>query len=124
MSVSKRGFLAAASAFAVVAGLIGASPAIAADGPPKAIAHRGEHANHDENTVSALEAAHRLGAWSEHDVFVTKDDAFVVIHNLEVGPTTDCEGTVTELTLAELRQCRTTPRGRTNSDARRNAHSC
>ena len=64
MSISKRGFLAAASAFAIVAGLIGASPAMAADGPPKAIAHRGEHANHDENTVTALEAAHRLGAWS------------------------------------------------------------
>lgn len=77
---------------------------------PIPIAHRGAwSAKVDENTIQSLNAAHKLKAWSEHDVFITADNKFAVVHNKELRHTTDCTGLVTDKTLAEVQQCRTQP---------------
>lgn len=77
----------------------------------KALAHRGATSGSvDENTLQAMERAHKFGAWVESDVFLTRDKSFVIIHNRSLRPTTNCTGYVTNRTLANIqRHCRTTP---------------
>lgn len=75
------------------------------------LAHRGAHLVNDENTVASLEGAYGHEAGSEHDVFITKDGYFVVIHDATVDRTTDGTGYVNDLTLAEIRELNTTPHG-------------
>ena len=77
----------------------------------KALAHRGATSGSvDENTLKAAERAHRLGAWVEGDVFLTRDKGFVIIHNRSLRHTTNCTGFVTNRTLADIqRHCHTTP---------------
>jgi glycerophosphoryl diester phosphodiesterase len=74
-----------------------------------ALAHRGaDNARVDENTIDALERAHRLSAWSEADTFLTSDGVPVVIHDARLDRTTDCTGAVADWTAAEIRgECRT-----------------
>jgi glycerophosphoryl diester phosphodiesterase len=68
------------------------------------IAHRGASGTFPENTIAAFRAAIEAGAqMCELDVQRTRDGAIVVIHDDTVDRTTDGQGAVAELTLAELK---------------------
>jgi glycerophosphoryl diester phosphodiesterase len=66
--------------------------------------HRGAAADSPPNTLPAFELAVDQGAdGTELDVHITKDGAVVVIHDFTVDSTTGGTGTVSEMTLAELK---------------------
>lgn len=68
-------------------------------------AHRGASDTHPENTLAAFREAIRLGAHMiEFDVALSKDGKLVLVHDATVDRTTDGEGPVSELTLAELKK--------------------
>jgi glycerophosphoryl diester phosphodiesterase len=72
---------------------------------PLVIAHRGESAHAPEQTLAAFERAAALGAdLIEVDVRRTRDGRLVLMHDANVARTTDGEGLVGTLTLAELRE--------------------
>ena len=88
--------------------LLAVCPALAAAPPPLPerglCAHRGAMNTHPENTVAAFREAGRLGAHMiEFDVYLTKDNHLVVIHDPTVDRTTNGEGRVSEMTLAEIK---------------------
>ena len=67
------------------------------------VAHRGNSAHAPENTLEALEQGVSMGADAlEFDVRITRDGHPVVIHDAGVERTTDGEGLVAALTLAQL----------------------
>jgi glycerophosphoryl diester phosphodiesterase len=69
------------------------------------IAHRGASGTSPENTLAAFRAAIAAGAaMCELDVQPTRDQALVVIHDDTVDRTTDGQGAVKEMTLAELKR--------------------
>ncbi|MCB5911583.1 glycerophosphodiester phosphodiesterase [Streptomyces pinistramenti] len=77
----------AATAVATAAGAPG-KPATAA--APLVIAHRGAAHRAPENTLAAVDAAHRLGrVWVENDVQRTKDGQLIVMHDATLRRTTD-----------------------------------
>lgn len=66
--------------------------------------HRGAKAYAPMNTIPAFELAYEQGAVGiELDVHRSKDGHPVIVHNFTVDETTDGAGTVTEMTLAELK---------------------
>ncbi|KPL01461.1 MAG: hypothetical protein AMK75_04850 [Planctomycetes bacterium SM23_65] len=68
------------------------------------VGHRGWPQKYPENTLVGFKAALELGVDAlELDVHVTKDDQVVVIHDEGVERTTDGEGPVRGMTLAELK---------------------
>ena len=68
-------------------------------------AHRGAMETHPENTIPAFLAAVEAGAQMiEFDVWLTKDNQMVVIHDETVDRTTNGKGKVSELTLAEIKK--------------------
>jgi glycerophosphoryl diester phosphodiesterase len=68
-------------------------------------AHRGASALAPENTLAAFQKAIELGAdGMEMDLQLTRDGAVVVIHDDTLDRTTDRQGRVTELSLAEVRK--------------------
>jgi len=68
-------------------------------------AHRGAMETHPENTLTAFRAAVKAGAQMiEFDVFLTKDNQIVVIHDSKVDRTTNGKGNVAELTLDEIKK--------------------
>jgi hypothetical protein len=68
-------------------------------------AYRGASNTHPENTRVALREAIRLGAHMiEMDVCFTKDRQLVLMHDVTVDRTTNGGGTVSELTLEEIRR--------------------
>jgi len=72
---------------------------------PAIVAHRGASSSHPENTLQSYEAALDAGAdVIECDVRVSRDGVAVIMHDEDVGRTTDGEGFVNELTLAELKR--------------------
>lgn len=72
--------------------------------PVQIIAHRGFTKAAPENTLAAFEAAIAAGADAvELDVHLTKDGHLVVIHDGDVDRTTDGEGPVDEMTLAQIK---------------------
>lgn len=73
------------------------------------IAHRGVHnAKFDENSMPGYKQAVKLGAYIETDVQTTQDLKFVMVHDATLNSTTNCEGRVQDMTLAEIKnQCRT-----------------
>lgn len=74
---------------------------------PVRIAHRGASGPGlaPENTLAAFERAVQLGVDAvEIDVRVTADGVPVVLHDATLDRTTDREGPVAELTLAQVRQ--------------------
>ncbi|MFJ6748354.1 MULTISPECIES: glycerophosphodiester phosphodiesterase [unclassified Streptomyces] len=74
---------------AVAAAVAGPVPG---GGRPLLIAHRGASRDAPENTLAAVDAAHRRGlAWVENDVQRTKDGKLVVIHDATLKRTTDAE---------------------------------
>lgn len=72
---------------------------------PLVIAHRGGASLAPENTLVAFEKARKLGVDAiELDVQMTRDGHLVVIHDDTVERTTDGEGEVNQLTLAQLKE--------------------
>jgi len=70
---------------------------------PIICAHRGASAQAPENTVAAFQLAGRLGAdMFELDTTVTKDGVPVVMHDASVSRTTNGEGNVADLELADI----------------------
>ncbi|MFD9813905.1 glycerophosphodiester phosphodiesterase [Streptomyces sp. NPDC059080] len=85
-----------------------AAPAVAS---PLVIAHRGAARQAPENTLAAVDAAHRAGlTWVENDVQRTKDGQLVVVHDPTLRRTTDAARAlpgrapwrVADLTAAEI----------------------
>ncbi len=69
------------------------------------IAHRGASGHAPENTLAAFRKAVVLGAtFIETDLQLSRDARFVAIHDATVNRTTNGQGAVHDLTLAELRQ--------------------
>ncbi len=72
---------------------------------PAIVAHRGASARFPENTLVAFAAAVKSGAdMIELDVRLTADGVPVVIHDQDVGGTTDGSGLVNELGLAQVKE--------------------
>ena len=68
-------------------------------------AHRGYRAEYPENTMTAFREALKLDVDSiEMDVHMTKDREIVVIHDADLRRTTDKEGLVRNMTLAQVRE--------------------
>src|SRR4030065_2440741 len=68
------------------------------------IGHRGARAYEPENTLRSFKKALEIGVDAvELDVRKTKDNQLVVIHDADVKRTTDGEGLVCELTLAQIK---------------------
>lgn len=69
------------------------------------IAHRGASGCYPENTLAAFRAAIEAGAdMCELDVQLSRDGAMVVIHDDRVDRTTDGNGPVASMTLAEIKR--------------------
>ncbi|GAA2553052.1 glycerophosphodiester phosphodiesterase [Streptomyces koyangensis] len=69
------------------------------------IGHRGAMGHEPENTLRSFVRAERSGVdLIELDLHLSKDGALVVMHDAEVGRTTDGRGPIAEKTLAELRE--------------------
>ena len=67
-------------------------------------AHRGASGTHPENTLAAFAEAVRLGVERvEFDVRRTKDGQLVICHDAKVDRTTNGQGHIWELTLAEIK---------------------
>ncbi len=68
------------------------------------IAHRGAHTDRPQNTLPAIQGAIELGLdWVEIDVRQTRDGACVLMHNRDVGATTNGSGEVSAMSLQEVR---------------------
>jgi len=69
-----------------------------------AIAHRGEHLHHPENTLPALQAAIDLGMdYAELDVRTTADGKLVLMHDPTVNRMTNGKGEVAKMTIEQIR---------------------
>lgn len=71
------------------------------------IAHRGEHRNHDENTIGAIKAERR----SEVDLRVTRDNHLILMHDRRLKRTTDGSGLVHRKPWRYIRRLDTEPHG-------------
>lgn len=79
--------------------------ALAKEGGPIVLAHRGWRGRYPENTMPAFEAAAELPIDGlETDIHSTADGVLVAIHDDTVDRTTNGSGRVQEMTLAELKQ--------------------
>jgi len=73
-------------------------------GRAKLAAHMGYHVNAPENTTKAFIAAGQNGYWGiESDVQQTSDGYYVMCHDSTVDRTTDGSGSISQMTLAEVR---------------------
>jgi glycerophosphoryl diester phosphodiesterase len=82
-------------------------PTLHIPGKPKPylLAHRGNRVRCPENTLAAFRQALADGADAlETDLHLTSDGVFVCIHDAMVDRTTDGQGPVANLTLAELKR--------------------
>jgi glycerophosphoryl diester phosphodiesterase len=67
-------------------------------------AHRGDHTVAPENSLEAYDRAIKIGAdFGEVDLRMTKDGVIVLMHDATVDRTTDGHGTVSNLTLQEIK---------------------
>jgi len=70
----------------------------------KIYAHRGASGTYPENTLAAFNEAAQLNIHGvELDVHLTKDGELVVIHDESINRTSNGEGYIKDMTLAELR---------------------
>ena len=68
------------------------------------VAHRGASGNYPENTLIAFQKALEIGVDEiELDLYLTKDDRLIIMHDSTVDRTTDGTGAISELTLAEIK---------------------
>ena len=87
--------------------VIGAPPEPAvnkSDTDPILLAHRGLVRHAPENTLPGFAAAIELGLSIELDLYQTRDEYLVIIHDETVDRTTDGTGEVINMTLAEIRK--------------------
>ena len=87
--------------------VIGAPPEPVANEPdanPILLAHRGLVRHAPENTLPGFAAAIELGLSIELDVYQTRDEHLVIIHDGTVDRTTNGTGEVVNMTLAEIRK--------------------
>ena len=69
------------------------------------IAHRGFSSRYPENTLLSFHKALELGVTNvELDLQLTFDGHLIVMHDLTVDRTTNGSGTVSDLTLNEIRE--------------------
>lgn len=72
------------------------------------VAHRGGRFEADENTIPAFASALEAGITGyELDVHRTADNKFVIIHDFDISRRVVGEGTVEEMTLAQIRALKT-----------------
>ena len=72
--------------------------------PPLVIGHRGDSAHRPENTLASFAGALEVGAsMVELDVQLTRDGHVVVLHDPSVDRTTDGQGDVRQMSLADVR---------------------
>lgn len=72
---------------------------------PFIIAHRGVPSLEDENTLESAKHAVALGAdIVENDIYLTRDQQLVVMHDASVDRTTRSVGKIEEMTLAQVQQ--------------------
>jgi len=77
----------------------------APEGAIDIIAHRGASSRAPENTLASFRLAHEMRAdWFELDCTLTKDGQVLVIHDDSVDRTTNGKGSVSDLTLEELKK--------------------
>lgn len=75
----------------------------------KMIAHRGLSSEAPDNTVKSFTLAGQAGFWGcETDVFLTKDEQFIVEHNDDFGETCGVKKTPGQMTLSEIKQLKIT----------------
>ncbi|WP_165209367.1 glycerophosphoryl diester phosphodiesterase membrane domain-containing protein [Streptococcus tangpeifui] len=76
------------------------------------IAHRGDDTHGVENSITAMQAAHKAGAdYSEMDVVMTKDQQFVVSHDNNLKRLTGLDKNISDLTLAQVIKLKTYQNG-------------
>lgn len=72
---------------------------------PRIVAHRGNSSVAPENTLAAIRSAIEVGSDQvEIDVHMTKDGEIVLMHDGTVDRTTNGKGSVSQMTLAEIRE--------------------
>lgn len=75
---------------------------------PLLIGHRGVPSLEDENTLESAKKAVALGAdIVENDIYITKDNHLVIMHDATVDRTTNGKGYIEQMTLAEVKQLST-----------------
>ena len=68
------------------------------------VAHRGASGNYPENTLMAFQKALEIGVDEiELDLYMTKDNHLIVMHDSTVDRTTDGTGAISDLTLGEIK---------------------
>lgn len=71
---------------------------------PKVISHRGANKYAPQNTLAAFEKSVQIGVDGfETDVHITKDEQLVICHNYTIDETSDGEGEISRMTLAQLK---------------------
>jgi len=79
---------------------------------PFIIGHRGVPSLEDENTLESAQHAVALGAdIVENDIYLTKDQQLVVMHDATVDRTTRSTGKIEEMTLAQVQQLKSKNKG-------------
>ncbi|MEF9994290.1 MAG: glycerophosphodiester phosphodiesterase family protein [Acinetobacter sp.] len=79
---------------------------------PFIIGHRGVPSLEDENTLESAKHAVALGAdIVENDIYLTKDQQLVVMHDATVDRTTTSTGKIEEMTLAQVQQLKSKNKG-------------
>src|SRR3954468_22894654 len=97
--------LLAAASTAPAVPLAPADPARAAARVREVIGHMGSCADRPGNTLAGVRRAIEAGAHAaEVDVRTTRDGALVCLHDPTVDRTTDGQGKVANLTLAEVKR--------------------
>ena len=115
--IVRRGSLVVAVGLAITGPTVLSSPAAATrplDSTPCAArlisAHGGYTAATDADTVQSQIAAYDIGAnIADSDIWKTKDNHFVQIHDNDVSYSTDGTGLVTNMTLEQVQALHTTP---------------
>ena len=71
---------------------------------PKVISHRGANKYAPQNTLAAFQKSVQIGVDGfETDVHITKDEQLVICHNYTIDETSDGEGEISQMTLAQLK---------------------
>src|SRR5215510_8363326 len=100
--------LLAATAIATFCGAILAGPNGESKNPVRTIltsAHRGEHLEHPENSLPAIQAAIDAGVdYVELDIRTSSDGYLVLMHDPNVDRMTNGKGTIRDMTFAEIRK--------------------
>jgi len=73
---------------------------------PILIGHRGGMVAYPENSLISFEKAMEYTKTIEMDIYFTKDNVPIVIHDATLDRTTDCQGKVADKMWSEIKECR------------------